>query len=59
MPLDKGGKFHNSTQRAMFADRGAKGGSLKLAGRNEPEEAGGEGGGNGQHSELHDHEDGT
>src|ERR1017187_988654 len=65
MPLDKSGKFHNSTQRAMFADRGgaprglgvgkekpAFGGEPKVAGNEEA----GEGG---EHSQLHDHGDGS
>ena len=59
MPLDKRGKFHNSTQRAIFADKGASGMS-GLAERDEPKaDEVGETSEEGEHSQLHDHGDGT
>ena len=59
MPLDKRGKFHNSTQRAMFADKGGKGGGASLSERNEPkaQEVGETA--EAERSELHDHGDGS
>ena len=61
MPLDKGGKFHNSTQRAMFADKGASRGlgGGKPEGEMPKPEPNDEAGETGEYSQLHDHGDGS